>query len=519
MKSTLFTRLKGLIKFLRLPVITFLFTILFFQFSFSQDVQIMTLKDDQAEDTISRHIYGHFAEHLGRGIYDGIWLEDETGEYNIRMDVVEALKDIQIPNLRWPGGCFAEYYFWKDGVGPKEDRPNIVNVMWGGVTEDNSVGTHEFMELIELLDTESIIVGNVGSGSVQEMAEWWEYINHPGPGPMADLREKHGREDPWNVKFWGIGNESWGCGGNMRAEFYADEYRRYQTFLNAYEDVQPYRIAAGAYGEDYEWTEVLMERAGNYMEGLDFHYYIWGGHATEFEEEEYFQVMRDGRRIEELINGHSDIMDKYDPEKRVSLIVGEWGVWLEPMEDTNPRFLHQQNSIRDALVASQLLNIFNHNADRVRMANIAQTVNVLQAMILTEGEQMLLTPTYHVFEFYNVHHDAVHIPMVFDAGTYEYEGESIPAITASASKNEDDKIHITMSNLNPDSERNIEAVLRESEVSSVSGRILTADQMTAHNTFENPEVVAPAPFEGANIVEGRLKIDLPPMSLVVLELE
>jgi alpha-L-arabinofuranosidase len=494
--------------------------------SSAQSSHAMTLNVDQAEITINKHIYGHFAEHLGRGIYDGIWYQDESGEYSIRQDIVDALRAIQIPNLRWPGGCFADYYFWKDGVGPRDERPSIVNVLWGGVTEDNSVGTHEFMELIDLLDTEPIVVGNVGSGTVQDMAQWWEYVNHPGPSPMADWRKENGREEPWNIVYWGVGNESWGCGGHMRPEFYADLYRQFQTYLHAYPGIRPFRIAAGVAGGNYEWTEVLMREAGDYMEGLDLHHYtILGdwvtskGHATEYGEAEWFELMKRGWQTEELVEGHSAIMDKYDPEKRVWLIVGEWGTWHEPLEGSPAGFLHQQQTIRDALVASQSLNIFNQNADRVQMANIAQTVNVLQAMILTEGKQMILTPTYHVFEFYNVHHDALLIPMDLDQGTYEFNGESIRPLTATASRPsaDSDVINITISNLDPTAGRTVETAINGFNASSVSGRILTADDMTAHNTFENPNVVAPAPFDGARISDGKLVIDLPPMSLVVLE--
>ncbi len=502
------------------------FIVIFHHSASTQSIHKMILNVDQAEHKINRHIYGHFSEHLGRGIYDGIWRKNDAGEYEIRDDIVDALRAIQIPNLRWPGGCFADYYFWKDGIGPKDERPSIVNVLWGGVTEDNSVGTHEFMELIDRLDTEPIFVGNLGSGTVQDMAEWWEYVNHPGPSPMADLRKKHGREEPWNIRFWGVGNESWGCGGHMRPEYYADEYRRYQTYLHAYQDIRPFRIAAGAAGSDYHWTEVMMREAGNYMEGLDLHHYtILGdwvtqkGHATEFGEAEWFKLMKRGWETDTLVTRHSTIMDKYDPEKRVWLIVGEWGVWHEPVEGSPPGFLYQQNTIRDAIVASQSLNIFNQNADRVKMANIAQTVNVLQAMILTEGDQMILTPTYHVFDFYTVHHDAMLIPMSLDAGTYEYNGESIQAITASASKNDEGIIHITISNLDPTTERRIETVLHGADVSTVSGRILTADEMTAHNTFDEPDVVTPASFDGAEIRDGKLLIDLPPMALVVLEIK
>jgi alpha-N-arabinofuranosidase len=491
-----------------------------------QTVHRMTLDADGGEETISRHIYGHFAEHLGRGIYDGIWRETATGQFRIRDDVVEALRAIQIPNLRWPGGCFADYYFWKDGVGPRDQRPSIVNALWGGVTENNSVGTHEFMELVERLDTEPIVVGNVGSGTVREMAQWWQYVNHPGPSPMADWRKENGRDEPWNIRYWGVGNESWGCGGNMRAERYADAFLRYSTFLHEYANVRPFRIAAGPAGGDTAWTDVMMRIAGDQMDGLDVHHYTilgdWQtrkGEAVDYGEAEWFELMRRGWNTESIVRNHAEIMDRHDPAKRVWLIMGEWGTWHEPEPGSPPGFLYQQQTIRDALVASQSLNIFNQHADRVKMANIAQTVNVLQAMILTRGEQMILTPTYHVFDFYTVHHDATLLPMELDAGEYSFDGESIRAITASASRDEDGAIHITVSNLDPRNARRIEGTVQGQAVRNVSGRILTADDMRAHNTFESPNVVAPKPFDGARLAGDRLTIDLPPMSLVVLRLQ
>lgn len=481
----------------------------------------ITINPELAQDTISRHLYGHFAEHLGRGIYDGLWRRDASGDVAIREDVVEALRRIRIPNLRWPGGCFADYYFWKDGIGPREDRPSIVNALWGGVTEDNSVGTHEFMELVEQLQTEPIIVGNVGSGTVKEMAQWWEYMTHPGGSPMADLRAAHGRDDPWNVRYWGVGNESWGCGGNMRPEFYADQYRRFATFLHDYGTGRPFRIAAGAPGDNYEWTEVLMREAGDYMDGLDIHHYTitgtWDekGSATDFDEAEWFELMAATFRWDELLTRHKEVMDRYDPEKRVWLIAGEWGTWHESERGSTPGFLYQQNTLRDALSAAATLDIFHRHLDRLKMANIAQTVNVLQAMILTEGANMILTPTYHVFEFHTVHHDAVALPLTIDGPEYTQGSRSIPAVTASASRNADDAIHLTLANLDPNhaSRATVDGIA----ATSASGRILTAQEMNAHNTFSSPDAVAPTYFDGARIEDGRLVVDLPPKSLVVLE--
>jgi alpha-N-arabinofuranosidase len=484
----------------------------------------MVINADQGRDTISRHIYGHFAEHLGRLIYDGIWTRRGSGPWRIREDVVQALRVIKIPNLRWPGGCFADYYHWKDGIGPRERRPSLVNNNWGGVTEDNGVGTHEYLELTQKLGAEPFIVGNLGSGTVQEMQEWWEYVNHPGKSPMADLRRRNGREEPWNVRFWGVGNESWGCGGNMRSEYYADEYKRYASFLPGYGKVRPFRIATGPSDDGYTWMEVMMRDAGRMIDGIDLHHYLlpgrWAtnGQATVFTEAEWAELMQKAAGFDELLTRHSAIMDRYDPRKRVWLVVGEWGTWHQGEPGSNPGYLYQQNSLRDALVASVSLDAFNKHADRVRMANIAQTVNVLQAMILTQGDKMLLTPTYHVFEMYTVHHDAVLLPIALDAGRYVYGDRTMPAVSATASRDASGHIHVTLTNVDPTQARAVNASVRGQAVTSVSGRILTADQMTAHNTFEQPNAVRPVAFDGARLSGETLTVQLPPKSVVVLEL-
>ncbi|MFO7161080.1 MAG: alpha-L-arabinofuranosidase C-terminal domain-containing protein, partial [[Clostridium] cellulosi] len=359
---------------------------------------------------INRNIYGHFSEHLGHCIYGGIYVGENSKIPNIdgiRTDVVEALKHIKIPVLRWPGGCFADEYHWKDGIGPKENRKKMVNTNWGGVVEDNSFGTHEFMELCQLLGCEPYINGNLGSGTVQEMSEWVEYLTFPGQSPMADLRRKNGRDEPWKVKYFAVGNENWGGGGNMTPEYYANLYRHYQTFLKNYGDNKLYKIACGPGEDDYAWTDTVMRLAGKYMNAISLHYYtvpgifdIKKGSALEFDEKEYYITLKKALRIDELITKHLQIMDRYDPEHKVDLIVDEWGTWYDVEPGTNPGFLYQQNTMRDALVAALTLNIFNHHSDRITMANIAQTVNVLQAVILTNGEKMILTPTYHVFDLY-----------------------------------------------------------------------------------------------------------------------
>ena len=485
----------------------------------------MVVNADQGETTISRHIYGHFAEHLGEDIYGGFWIQDDQGHWQYNQQVIDALRAVNVPNVRWPGGCFADYYHWKDGIGPRGERPAQLNTIWGGVTEDNSFGTHEFMGLVERLDTEPIIVGNVGSGTVEEMNDWWKYLNHDGPSPMADLRAENGHPEAWGVKYFGVGNESWGCGGQMRPQYYADLYKRFAEYLRPMSGTEPYQIAAGPSGDNYEWTRTLMEEAGWMIDGLDLHHYTvvgtWAnkGSATDFTEAEWMTAMQDTRYMDELLTRHSAIMDQYDPEKETALIVGEWGMWHDPMPGTDPGFLKQQNTLRDAVVAASMLNVFNQHAERVRMANLAQTVNVLQAMLLYEDGQLVKTPTYHVFDLYQGHMDATLLPMHVDRGTYTHDGESTPAISVSASKDEQDRIHVTLANKDPNRPRTLSVDLRGQDVSSVDGRVLTADRMNVHNTFEQPTRLTPSAFDGAELEEGTLTIQLPSKSVVALELQ
>lgn len=481
---------------------------------------------DKEKEKINRNIYGHFSEHLGRCIYGGFWVGEDSPIPNtrgIRTDVVEALRQIKIPVLRWPGGCFADEYHWIDGIGPREKRPTMVNTHWGGVTENNHFGTHQFLDLCEQLGCEPYICGNVGSGTVQEMQQWVEYITFDGISPMADLRRLNGRDKPWLVKYWGVGNENWGCGGRMRPEYYADLYRRYATYLRNFGSNRLYKIACGPSGADYNWTEVVMRDAGRFMEGIAPHYYCGSGKksrsATRFDEEDWFEQLKRALYIEELITKHAAIMDKYDPKKRIGMIVDEWGAWHEVEPGTNRGFLYQQNSLRDALVAGVTLNIFNNHCDRVKMACIAQTVNVLQAMILTEGEKMIVTPTYHVFEMYKVHQDATLLPVELQCRDYQYGDNKVPALNASASRNGAGKIHISLCNLDAKNPAEIICELKGIEAKKVSGRVLTSDTMTAHNTFDNPEAIKPAVFNDVQLKEDVLTAVLPAKSVVVLEIE
>ncbi len=354
----------------------------------------LIIQADQGKQRINKNVYGHFAEHLGRCIYEGIWVGEDSPIPNtrgIRNDVIEALCKIHVPVLRWPGGCFADEYHWQDGIGPRTERPSIVNTHWGGVVEDNQFGTHEFFDLCAMIGADPYICGNVGSGTVQEMQQWVEYITFASSSPMANLRRKNGRDEPWRLPYFGVGNENWGCGGAMRPQYYADLYRRYQSYVRNLSGNTIFKIACGPGTADYVWTEVLMREAGShmpwsealmrkvtsYMDGLSLHYYAipgtWNakGSATSFDESVWFSTLSKCLRMEELIRRHSTIMDRYDPDKHVALIVDEWGTWYDVEPGTNPGFLYQQNTMRDALVAGLTLNIFNTHCERVQMANLA----------------------------------------------------------------------------------------------------------------------------------------------------
>ena len=491
----------------------------------------VTVNANEGKHTISRHIYGHFAEHLGRCIYDGFYVGETNAKIpnknGVRLDVVAALKKLKIPNLRWPGGCFADTYHWKDGIGPKPKRPKIVNTWWGGVTEDNSFGTHDFLNMCELLGTEPYLAGNVGSGTVQDLSEWVQYVNFEKNSPMSTLRQQNGREKPWNVRYWGVGNEAWGCGGNMKPDYYANIYRQYSTFMNNRVGKEKiFRIASGASDNDYTWTETLMKNIpGSLMEGLAMHHYSvlsWGdgkkGSATQFSDQEYAKTMQQALLMDELIEKHSAIMDKYDPEKKVALIVDEWGGWYNVEPGTNPGFLYQQNTMRDAVLAGATLNIFHKHCERVRMANLAQAINVLQAVILTKGDKMLLTPTYHVLEMYNVHQDALMVPVDVKADNFTLGGEKLPAVSASASRTKAGKMHISLVNIDPKKPQDVSVNLKGMEARAVTGRILSSADVHDYNSFENLTKIKPVPFTGAKLSGDDVTVTLPPASVVVLEL-
>ena len=493
----------------------------------SSNTARLTVHVDEGKTTISKHIYGHFSEHLGRCIYGGIWVGEDSEIPNIqgyRKDVFEALKKLNIPNLRWPGGCFADEYHWKDGIGPREGRPEMINTHWGGVVEDNSFGTHEFLDFCKLLETEPYICANVGSGSVEEMSDWVEYVNFEGKSPMADLRRQNGKEDTWGVKYWGVGNENWGCGGNMTPEYYANEYRRYATYARNYGENRLYKVAGGANSWDLKWTEVLMKNIpARSMNGISLHYYTvpntWSkkGSATEFDEKDYFITLKKAGQMEDLISQHSTIMDQYDKDKKIGLIVDEWGTWYDVEPGTNPGFLYQQNSIRDALSAGMTLNIFNNHAERVKMANIAQTVNVLQAVILTDETRMILTPTYHVYDLYQPHMEAKLLPFHLESSDYEFEEDAQPSVSVSCSKSEDGTVNITLVNIDPNNSIQLDCDLSGKEVKKVNGRVISSPKINDHNTFDDPNKVIIKDFDGLKVSEGKIEAILPSKSVVLLQ--
>ena len=493
----------------------------------TEGVNKLVIAADQGKDTIEPDIYGHFAEHLGRCVYEGFWVGEDSDIPNvrgIRTDVVEALKKLNIPVLRWPGGCFADEYHWMDGIGPREKRAKMVNTHWGMVTDDNAFGTHEFLDLCEMLGCEAYIAGNMGSGTPEEMQDWVEYMTFDGDSDMANLRRKNGREKPWTIKYFGVGNENWGCGGNMTPEYYSDLYKRYQTYVRNYPGSRIRKAACGPNGGNPKWTESIMKNIGTRMDGFGLHYYVRGtgnwtqkGSATQFDEREWFYLMKNTLEIDNLINTNIEIMDKYDNRHRVALYVDEWGTWWDEEPGTKGGFLYQQNTLRDAVSAAIYLNTFNNHCDRVKMCNIAQINNVLQAMILTDKEKMIVTPTYHVFEMFKEHQGATLLPSELTCNTYEIENIKLPSLNASVSKTQNGDILMTICNLDPTAPAELECKVNKTKIRKVSGRVLTAEAMNTHNTFEKPNTIQPTTLENIEFKKDTIRVTLPAKSVVVMK--
>ncbi|MGO9165455.1 MAG: alpha-N-arabinofuranosidase [Candidatus Sulfotelmatobacter sp.] len=486
---------------------------------------------------IDRNLFGQFAEHLGHGIYDGIWVGFDSTIPNtrgIRNDVVAALKVIHVPNVRWPGGCFADEYRWRDGIGPQ--RVVRLNPNWGGVIEPNTFGTHEFMDFLDQIGADAYISINVGSGTPREAAEWLEYMTAAQPTTLEKERAANGHPAPYKVAYLGIGNESWDCGGNMTPDYYLSQLKIYSHFVRNFNPAQQdkqqmLKIAVGPGGDGprwTEWTEAVMKAYQQHtwswdINGLSMHNYTvvkWPPSyaSVGFGETEYSQILKSTLEMDALINEYSAIMDKYDPDKKVALVVDEWGGWYAPLPGNNPGFLVQQNSLRDAILAALNLNIFTRHADRVRMANIAQMINVLQAMIMTDKEKMVLTPTYYIFKMYVPFQDATFVPVTFDAGQYTHDTITLPRVDAIAAKDANGKLWLEITNLDPNLAVEIEVSLAGITAKSAAGEILTAPKVDSVNTFDAPNTVVPKPVS-AKVQSGKLILKLEPKSVTVVAVE
>ena len=506
----------------------------------------IVIDPSRADFVIEPEVYGQFAEHLGGCIYGGLWVGPDSKIPNVRgyrKDVLVALQELDVPVLRWPGGCFADDYHWRDGIGPRDQRPKTLNIYWGG-GETNAFGTHEFLDLCELLGCEAYVAGNVGSGTVEEMREWVEYMTSDSNSTLAQLRRRNGREKPWRVKYFGVGNENWGCGGNMTAEYYSNLYRRYSTYVRNFSGNDIVKVANGPSGRDVPFMDILVRNTHAHADAFSMHYYVlpssdWKskGAALGFPESQWFSVIQQTYEVEDLIEDYISILDKVDPEQRLDLLVDEWGTWYDRAADAKSA-LYQQNTIRDAVSAALFFHIFHEHGDRITMGNIAQVVNVLQAMILTRGDRMLLTPTYHVFEMYRVHQGARHIPLDFKSPTYSsstaqppptnppksYKQDARPdepwtrqvaAISATASVAKDGTTHVSLVNTSPTESLPVELSI-EGESRTFRGRSLTANKLDAHNTFDKPDTVKPRPLTDWDAEGNILRLTLPPASVSVI---
>ena len=472
---------------------------------------------------IAPEIYGQFAEQLGEGITNGIWVGEHSPIPNIsgyRRDVVEALKALHVPVLRWPGGCYADTYRWRDGIGAREHRPVTLNRWWGNNEERNAFGTHEYFDFAELIGAKTFLSVNVGTGTAGEAKDWVEYVTSPSRSTLAELRRANGREKPWRIDYAGIGNESWGCGGNLTAEQYAPLLRMYGTFVRS---EQSKIVSVGPSADDYAWTEEMMKSRDKF-DVLSLHYYTlptgdWShkGAATGFGKAEWLATFSQTRRIEAMIARHSAIMDKSDPEKKVALAVDEWGTWYDA--EPGSTALRQDNTLRDALVAATNFHIFHRHAGRVRMANIAQMVNVLQSVLLTDGTRMVRTPTYFAFLMYRPFQGASALPVQVDSPDLPSGNGSIPAVDMTAAKGADGSVYIGLVNVDPDEGAVVDVSVDGTLGRQVSGQLLTAPAMDSRNRFGAAEQVHPLPFRDARWSGSKLRVSMPAKSVVVLTLK
>jgi alpha-N-arabinofuranosidase len=488
----------------------------------------ITILPNEPIGTINPNLYGHFAEHLGSCIDCGIWVGEDSSIPNIgglRADIVEAFRRIKPPVLRWPGGCFADDYHWRDGIGPRKERPRTVNIWWGNSIEDNSFGTHEFINLCRLIGAEPYLAGNVGSGTVREMRDWVEYCNFDKPSALVMKRAANGSPLPFNVRYWGVGNEAWGCGGNFCPRDYAKEYKRYATYLRDFGNTPLFLIACGPDRNKPEWTRSFFKALGApnprwncRIHGLGAHYYCGtAGTATEYTDQQWYELLERAAGVEQLIVEQRAVMDEFDPQRKVELILDEWGTWHPPTPGHDPHHLWQQNTLRDALVAAITLDTFNRQADKLVMANIAQAVNVLQALFLTQEEKLVLTPTYHVFDMYQVHQGGQSVRVEIESPGVAFavgdQKHTIALLAGSASMTPST---LTLTITNCHTRLSIEASIevRGLSMREASVRTLAADDIHVHNTFERPNALTPSVVSAADLT----RHVFPPASVTVLRL-
>ena len=502
----------------------------------SKDLTVIKIHADHTGAIINKNVYGQFSEHLGSGIYGGIYVGENSPIPNtrgFRNDVIAALKELKIPMVRWPGGCFADEYHWRDGIGPKDKRAVRINSNWGGVPENNSFGTHEFFDFVEMIGADAYVNANVGTGSPQEAAQWLEYMTGDQETTLVRERKANGRQKPWKVSIYAMGNETWGCGGNMRPEYYADVYNQYSAFMKTQPGAMPELLASGDHDDQTSFTNALLNNVRGRMDAISLHYYTilgprWENKdtATGFSEAGWINTLANTLKIDGFIKAQDSILTDFEkkrfggaPGRKIGLYVDEWGTWYKPEPGSNPGFLIQQNTLRDAIVAATNFNIFHKYADRVRMTSIAQTINVLQAMILTDGPRMIRTPTYHVFHMYQPFQEAASLPIDIETGTYAYDKWSVPQVSASAAKVKDGSVLIALANLDPHKTASVSVLITGVQAGQVKGELMTAGNMDAHNTFDNPNAVHPVAFDGARLDGNKLLVTLPAKSVVVLKAE
>jgi alpha-N-arabinofuranosidase len=478
------------------------------------------IRSDVETGLVRPAFHGQFAEHLGSCVYGGLWVGKNSSIPNIngyRQQAVEYLRELGVPVLRWPGGCFADDYHWRDGIGPAEKRPKRVNIHWGGYVEDNSFGTHEFMGLCKLIGAEPYLAGNVGSGSPHELGDWIEYCNYPSGSTLSDERAANGSPQAFGVRLWGVGNESWGCGGLMTPEEYSNEFRRFSVYIREFGGVKPFRVACGPNRNDVRWSRGVMDGFRRAVpEGFSMHYYENGkDQATNFTPQNMDEQLSEFSKLEQAIIQQRALLDSYPGGSNVGLIVDEWGVWDRIPEEDEAKYgrLWQQSTMRSALGAALGLNIFNRQADKLYMCNIAQVMNVLQSVLLTDGPKgrhCIRTSTYYAFDLFKPHRSKTAVKV-------ETSGSSPRDLSVSASKGPGQLV-VTFVNPRPDRDIQAACSLQGTRAAGGSARILQDPDWNAANTFDNPNRLVPKTHPAT--VEGTsLKVDLPRLSVVTVELQ